>query len=220
MASGGDEITCGRDGDAEALSLAEDARLRFEALYERGAHWDVPHPQPAIVELAERGMIGGRVLDAGCGTGENALYLAQRGLDVWGIDVAPSAIGQACAKARARGLPAARFLVGDALRPGEFGLAFDTVIDSGLFHALTDRGRDLYVAGLHSVAVPGGLCHLLCFSDAQPGEEGPRRVSEAELRAAFSAGWRWLELRRTRFVTRAHNGGAHAWRASLERCLT
>ena len=202
----------------DAAALSEDARVRFEALYERRPTWDVPRPQPAFVALAEAGRILSPVLDAGCGTGENALYLAARGHVVFGVDLVGAAIGLARAKAAARGLPVARFLVGDALRLEDLGLTFATVIDSGLLHAFTDRERELYVASLGVVLRPGGLGHVLCFSDEEPGTDGPRRVTQVELRAAFAPpAWELLEIAPARFLTNVHADGARAWRATVRR---
>jgi SAM-dependent methyltransferase len=198
-------------------ALAEDARLRFESLYEREAPWDVPGPQEAIVKLAAAGAIRGRVLDAGCGTGENALYLGSLGLEVFGIDISPSAIGMAREKARARGFPVARLLVADALRLEQLGMPFDTVVDSGLLHAMTDAEREVYVLQLGRVVRAAGLVHVLCFSDQEPGEDGPRRIAPAELREAFSAGWTVIAIEPARFRTRARTAGARAWLASVRR---
>jgi len=203
---------------ASPEAWAEDARLRFEALYERQASWDVPFAQPAIVELAARGLIRGTVLDAGCGSGENALHLAGLGFDVWGVDVAPSAVARARESARRRGLPAARFLVGDALSLEVLGMEFGTVVDSGLFHALTDAEREAYVEALARATRPGGLLHILCFSDRQPGDDGPRRISDAELRTAFVRGWTVRSIEPARFRTNIHGPeGAAAWLATVER---
>jgi SAM-dependent methyltransferase len=204
--------------DARAAArLAEDARTRFEARYERRPSWDVDRPQPVFVDLYERGEIEAPVLDAGCGSGENALYLAAQGLAVWGLDIALPAIGLARAKARERRLPAARFLVGDALRLDELGMRFRTIIDSGLLHAMADAERALYVQSLERAIEPGGLFHVLCFSDAEPGTEGPRRIAAPELRDAFAQGWQVEGLVRTRFVTNIHADGAHAWSATIRR---
>lgn len=203
--------------DEEMTALSEDARQRFESLYERLPSWEVPYAQPAIVELADRGEIRGLVLDAGCGTGENALHLAERGHAVWGVDIALPAIGMARAKAAARGLARARFIVGDALRLEDLGMTFDTVIDSGLLHAFTDRERACYIDSLGRVLAPGGRYHALGFSDRQAGDEGPRRLGEAEIRTAFVDGWRILRIEAARFMTRIHAGGAHAWLISVER---
>ena len=104
------------------------------------AAWDIGRPQPAFVRLAEQGLLSGRVLDSGCGTGEHALLAAAHGADAVGIDVSGRAIRRARDKAAERGL-AVRFEVGDVLRLGDLGLAFDTIIDSGVFHVFDDEDR-------------------------------------------------------------------------------
>jgi cyclopropane fatty-acyl-phospholipid synthase-like methyltransferase len=170
--------------------MTERAHPPWDDSYTGGtpAPWDIGRPQPAFARLADEGRLTGRLLDAGCGTGENALLAASRGADVTGIDLAPTAIARAREKASARGL-AARFEVADALDLGRLGLTVDTVIDSGVFHVFGDGDRARYVASLAAVLRPGGACYLMCFSDRQPGTFGPRRVRADELRAAFSDGW-------------------------------
>ena len=103
-----------------------------------------------FVRLADEGRLTGRLLDAGCGTGENALLAASRGADVTGIDVAPTAIARPSANASERGLTA-RFDVADALGLGRLSLTVDTVIDSGVFHVFGDDDRARYVASLAAV---------------------------------------------------------------------
>ena len=192
---------------------------RFEAAYQGVAPWDIGRAQPAVVRLAEAGFLQGSVLDAGCGTGENALYLASLGREVLGVDFVASAVEQARHKARQRGL-AATFLEGDALRLAELGRVFDAVLDCGLFHTFTDEERPRYVRGLSHVTRPGGRCHLLCFSELERREGGPRRVTQAELREAFREGWTVEEIEPTRFASNIHEGGAHAWAARLVRLAT
>src|SRR6201997_4594247 len=99
--------------------------------------WDIGRPQPRFVTLGQSGAVEGSVLDVGCGTGENALYFASLGHEVWGIDSAPLAIERAQNKAAQRSL-SARFLVADALALQDLGRPFDNVIDSGLFHVFSD----------------------------------------------------------------------------------
>src|SRR6266571_2258993 len=152
------------------------------------APWDIGRPQPAFVRLAEQGLLAGRVLDSGCGTGEHTLLAAAHGADATGVDGSGLAIGRARDKAAERGL-VARFEVGDVLRLADLGLTFGVIIDSGVFHVFDDGDRTRYVASLASVLRPGGRCYLTCFSDRQAGDYGPRRVSQDELRAAFSQGW-------------------------------
>ena len=109
---------------------------RFEQMYQGQAPWDTGRPQPAIIKLVEAGQIRGSVLDVGCGTGENLLYLADRGHEAWGLDFVPVAIERTSDKAAQRGLEA-HFIVGNALELKKLGRQFDTVIDCGLFHAAT-----------------------------------------------------------------------------------
>jgi SAM-dependent methyltransferase len=205
------------DDERIRQTLSDDARIRFEALYERQASWDVDRPQPAFVRLAQQGMIRGEVLDVGCGSGDNALYLAALGHPTWGIDIVGAAIGRARAKARERGLPHSRLLVADALALDILGMQFDTVIDSGLFHALSDPERTFFVQSLREVLRPDGLYHMLGFSDQQPGETGPRRLTQREIRATFSQGWQVVGIEHERFETNIHDGGAHAWLATVRR---
>ena len=127
------------------------------------------------------------MLDSGCGTGEHTLLAAEHGADALGLDVSPRAIELARAKAADRGL-AVRFEVANVLELAGLGVAIDTIIDSGVFHVFDDSDRSRYVASLASVLPDGGHCHLMCFSDRQPGTCGPRRVSQDELRAAFAPG--------------------------------
>ena len=161
----------------------------FQAMYEGTPPWDIGRPQASLLALAEAGELRGRVLDAGCGTGEHTLMAARLGFDVTGIDSAPAAIDAAKRKAVERGL-SARFLLGNALELASLGERFDTVLDSGLFHVLDDDDRGIYVRNLKAVIPPGGRYFMICFSDRQPGEFGPRRIRQEEIRSSFSDGWR------------------------------
>jgi SAM-dependent methyltransferase len=161
-------------------------RATFEELYAGPAPWDIGRPQPLFATIADR--VTGPILDAGCGTGEHALFFAARGLPVTGIDFVEEAIRRARAKAAERGL-AVKFLVKDATALGDWGERFASAIDCGLFHVFSDADRRRYVEGLAQVVEPGGRLFLMCFSDEEPGTEGPRRVSRQELYEAFADGW-------------------------------
>ena len=183
------------------------------------APWDIGRPQSAFVRLAEQGLLSGRVLDSGCGTGEQALLAADHGADATGVDVSGRAIQRAVQKAAERGLRA-RFEVADALHLGDLGLTFDTIIDCGVFHVFDDANRAGYVASLASVLRSGGCCYLMCFSDRQPGNFGPRRVSQDELRAAFRHGWAIVSVEAAAFELNQATLGipsAQAWLAAIER---
>jgi len=183
---------------------------RFESAYMAEPPWDIGKPQPAVVRLAEEGLLEGAVLDAGCGTGENALYLAARGAAVLGIDFVSLAVERARSKAQERGLEA-QFLAFDALRLDALGRTFDAVLDCGLFHTFSDEERPLYIAGLRTAVRHGGSVSLLCFSEEERSEGGPRRVTQAEIRNAFARGFRVEWIRPDHFESRLHPGGARAW---------
>lgn len=188
----------------------------FDDSYLGTPPWDIGRPQPVFVRLAEAGAVKGRVLDAGCGTGEHVLLVAERGLDATGVDSAPRAIAAAERKATDRSVTA-RFLVWDALRLAELGERFDTVMDNGLFHVFDDDERARYVAALGSVLEPGGTLFLCCFSDRQPGTWGPRRVSLEEIRTAFGSGWEVVSIEEARIETNLDPPFAEAWLATVVR---
>jgi cyclopropane fatty-acyl-phospholipid synthase-like methyltransferase len=180
--------------------------------------WDIGRPQPAFVRLANSGALHGAALDAGCGTGEQTLLAAQHGARAVGIDVSRRAVEAARRKAAERNIDAT-FQVFDALHLDAFAETFDTIVDSGLFHIFNDADRKQYVASLRSALRDGGHLHLMCFSDRQPGDWGPRRVTEGELRAAFGPDWRIESLTADRFEVNIEEKAtsAEAWLADIVR---
>jgi SAM-dependent methyltransferase len=195
---------------------------QFDDMYTTTPPWEIGRPQPSLRALAEAGAWRGHVLDVGCGTGEHALLAASLGLPATGIDLAPRAIALAEAKAQTRGLTA-RFVAGSALDLAALGATYDTVVDSALFHVLDDADRARFVASVATVVAPGSRYFLLCFSEHQPGTWGPRRVTQAELRASFADGWRVDALEATRLELSVAppdadgSRSAAGWIASLTR---
>ncbi len=194
---------------------------RFQQAYEGTAPWDIGKPQPVFVDAAEQ--ITGSILDAGCGTGENSLFFADRGHKVTGIDFLEHPIAEAKRNAQKRGRPAT-FLVMDALHLDDIPEVFGSVIDCGLFHVFSDEDRSRYVEGLASVVRPGGRLFLLCFSDREPLGDGPRRVTQDEIHDAFTEGWEVESIQQARFEIRPDlkdiqfsEGGPFAWFCVIRR---
>ena len=188
----------------------------FDSSYEATPPWDIGHPQPAFLALARSGALAGAVLDVGCGTGEHALMAAELGLDATGIDFSPKAIQLAQKKALERSL-LARFLVADALHLESSGEQYDTVLDCGLFHVFDDRDRADFVRNLRATIKPDGRYFMLCFSDQQPGDWGPRRVSQSEIQSSFAAGWRIESIEESLIEITIDPEGAAAWLAVVTR---
>ncbi len=189
----------------------------FDAIYATGSPpWDIGRPQPPFVQLATAGKLLGRVLDIGCGTGEHALMAASLGYEAVGVDTSKRAIELARTKATERALRA-RFVVADALRLVDLSEQFDTVLDCGLFHVFDDDERKHYVGSLADVIPPGGRYHMLCFSDRQPGDWGPRRVTQDEIRIAFSLGWEIETIDAAVIDLTWDSAGALAWQTAATR---
>nr|UPN68100.1 putative methyltransferase [Saccharothrix sp.] len=189
--------------------------MDFDALYagraafdgvepgEQVIPWDIGEPQRAVVGLVGAGGFTGRVLDVGCGLGENAILLAGRGYDVTAVDGSPTAVAEAAGRAEAQRIRV-RFLVADATELAGVGTGFDTALDSGLYHCLDDEQRSAYAAALHRVCGPGAVLHLFCFAESVPPgtpitEEA--LVSRDNLHANLDRHWEILDITDTEFAT-------------------
>lgn len=171
------------------LALFDDAYAQLSA------PWIIGEPQPAILAIERDGLIRGRVLDAGCGTGEHTIALTRLGHDVVGVDFAPHAIELARANADDHGIEA-RFEQADAL---EFvgPPRFDTVLDSALFHVFDPADRVRYVESLSRVCRPAARVFVLALSPTEP-QFGPS-VTEADIRNAFAIGWEVESIEETTY---------------------
>jgi SAM-dependent methyltransferase len=175
--------------DFDALYRGESPAEGFPAV--ATPPWDTKAPKENVVARQEGGWVHGDVLDVGCGLGDNAIYLAKHGHNVTGLDISPTALTTAERRAEDAGVNV-RFAVTDATKLEGYTGAFDTIVDSGMFHCLDDDGKRSYAAAAHRATRPGATLLLSCFSDANPSdEEWPRpAVSEQTLRDVLGdAGW-------------------------------
>ncbi len=176
--------------------------ILFDLWYRFGKPpWIIDQAQPDLIAAEEKGEVRGpTVLDVGCGSGDNAIYLASRGFEVTGVDFSAKAISIAKRKA-ANAKVAATFLTLDALKIGTLDKKFNTVIDFGLFHNLGSDNRRRYVRALSEVCVSKGQFLIGCLG-AEAGEypvypnRYPPTVSQDDIRTYFSEGWKieWIRL--------------------------
>jgi SAM-dependent methyltransferase len=183
---------------------------RFSEIYAISTPaWDIGRPQPDLLTAFDEISLTGSVLDLGCGTGENALELARRGLDVWGLDATPAAIAKAEEKRAARGL-SATFVHGDAFDLSALHRSFDTVLDCGLYHVLEDEERRSYRRSVDLVLRPGGRFLMLGLATNTSGR-GPRGYSVDELRAGLGDGYEEVFVRAASFWATPDRGNLPAW---------
>jgi len=180
-------------GGRLALSL-------YRFTYRHGRpRWDSAEPHPELIDLVA-GRRPGRALDLGCGTGTDALYLAQHGWDVVGVDFVPEAIEAATKRAADAGL-SPRFVVGDVTQLRQAGVEgpFDLIMDTGCYHGIAEAVRDAYGAEVAEVAAPGADFYLAGISDPPATWRllGARGVSDDDFRRHFSADFDLAEEQRT-----------------------
>jgi SAM-dependent methyltransferase len=185
-------------------------RDRFPAFYNGSTPaWDIGRPQPELLAVFDELALTGSVIDLGCGTGENTLELARRGLEALGLDATPGAIAMAETKCAARNLTAT-FVVGDVLDLAPLNRTFDTALDCGLYHVLEDEERLTYRCEIDRVLLPGGRFLMLGLA-TNPDGPGPRGYSPDELRAVFDNGYREVFVRPALFWATRGRGNKPAW---------
>ncbi len=186
----------------------------WDADYREGRHprWDTGKPSGDLTKAIEDGTIApGRVIEFGCGTGTDAIYMASRGFDVTAIDISPSALSQALAKARKAGV-SVRFMLADALNPPEIG-KFDFIYDRACYHEVRGQNLNAYLETLRRTSRPGTRLLLLAGNAGGPDLGfGPPTVTEEELRFDFLPLFDIEWLRETRFeVNQSSAGLPLAW---------
>jgi SAM-dependent methyltransferase len=161
--------------------------------------WDTGTPDPQLVEMVESGAIApGRALDIGCGTGTNAIFLAQHGFDVLGVDISEVAVERARAKAQGR----CRFEMVDFLAGAPADGPFQFVFDRGCFHVFDeDSARVRFATHVAAALAEDGVwLSLIGSTEGGPRDEGPPRRSAREVISAIEPSLEIVALRSTAFT--------------------
>jgi ubiquinone/menaquinone biosynthesis C-methylase UbiE len=130
----------------------------------------------------------GTALDIGCGTGDNAIYLAKHGWRVTGLDYVAKPLEAARTKARAAGVTV-DFRQADATRLESAGVGadFTLIVDNGCLHGMSAEDRDGYVRSVGSVIAPGGRLLIVAFTPG--GSFGVPGIAPDEVMRRFADGW-------------------------------
>ncbi|HYF12362.1 MAG TPA: class I SAM-dependent methyltransferase [Actinomycetota bacterium] len=161
-------------------------RAWYERAYRRGdsSRWDTGITPPELLALLET-LEPGTALDLGCGTGTNAIELANRGWFVTGVDFSPLAIDHA--RRKAGWVSGVTFVEGDVSELSALGVdgPFDLAVDIGCFHSVAASRRDAYVREIARVLRSGAPLLMFAFGPwlRWPGS---RRTREPEIRRRFA----------------------------------
>ena len=157
----------------------------FEERYRTGdTPWDHGMPDTNLLDLVTRRPIPTcKALDIGCGTGDNAIWLAQQHFVVTGCDLSLTAIGKATEKVSISNVDCS-FVVADFLKDRIPGAPFGFVFDRGCLHSVDraeDRGR--FAENVASHLEERGLwLSLVGNADEQVArEDGPPKLAAREL---------------------------------------
>lgn len=187
-----------RQGGANAMIAAmASRRRRFRFFYRVGfTPWE-GHPigqglRDLVEGTAETSALpAGSALDAGCGTGDCAIYLAQRGWRVTGVDYVEKPLEKARTKAGAADV-SINFVRADVteLSRSGIGTGFDLIVDNGCIHNMSDGDREAYVREVGAVAAPDARLFIVAFPPG--GRFGVPGIDHVEIERRFTPGWTLL----------------------------
>lgn len=166
--------------------------------------------------LDEQGIEPCRAVELGCGTGTNAVFLAERGFDVTGIDLAPAALARAREKAEAAGVQV-EFIEADVSR-FELDLEpFDFLFDRGCYHCVRRVDLDGYCRAVSRLTRPGTIALVLTGNINEQSEEGIPRVHEHEIRDELDELFDIQSIRAFHFEDAGGKQGPLGWSCLMTR---
>jgi methyl halide transferase len=191
----------------------------WDAQYRRGTPpWDTGRPAHELVRLVKEGLLRpSPVLELGCGSGADAVFLASRGFDVTAVDSSPTAIERARTRAECAGV-LVRFVLEDVFTFVQTAHEpFDVIYEAGFYHFMRLENLDRYLDLLWRVTRPGTLYLTLAGSVGEQSEGGPPQVSEDEIRRELGRLFELVELRPFRFESPRRREGYLGWSCLMRR---
>ena len=174
----------------------------WREIYECGcARWDTGRPDFNLINMViERPIVPGKCLEIGCGTGNNAIWLARRGFAVTGIDIVEYAVQRAREKSAAESV-ACEFIAADFLVDDVAGMPFDFIFDRGCFHSFdTDQEREMFAQRVaRHISAQGLWLSLTGSADDPPRQMGPPRRSARDIVNAVEPYFEIISLNASRF---------------------
>jgi len=193
--------------------------IDWDAHYQSGVPpWETGRPSAELQRtIAEERIQPCRVLELGCGSGINSVWLAQLGFDVTALDFNTLAIEKARQRGEAAGA-IVRWLQADVCNFAEQLEPFPFFFDRGCYHAVRRENVQGYLQTLQRLTSPGSLGLVLTGNAKLPVVPGPPVVSEEELRSELGSVFQIVRLREFRFDAAEESGvGFLAWSCLVRR---
>lgn len=179
--------------------------------------WETGLPARELVRVVEEGLLPrGSLLELGCGTGADTVYLARKGFEVTAVDFSPTALDRARTRAEMSDV-SIRFVLDDVFRFARNSGSFDVLYDAGFYHFIRQTDLDRFLDLLWRVTRPGSYYLTLAGASGEEGEGGPPQVSEDEIRCELGRLFEFRHLRPFRFESPRRPEGYLGWSCLLHR---
>ncbi len=179
--------------------------------------WETGLPAAELVRVVDEGLIKpGPILELGCGTGADAVFLTQRGFEVTAVDSSPTAIERARTRAERSGA-LVRIVLDDVFHFAEHSGSFDLVYDAGFYHFIRRAELSRLLDLLWRVTYPGSLYLALAGNSDEKAEGGPPPVSEEEIRWELGRLFEFIHLRPFTFESPYRKAGYLGWSCLMRR---
>jgi methyl halide transferase len=190
----------------------------WDSLYRMGTPvWETGRPSPELMRMIREGAVRPqRTLELGCGTGADAVFLAEHGFEVTAVDSSPTAIDRARTRAEQSGA-VLRIVLDDVFAFAERCGTFNLVYDAGFYHYVRRTELTRFLDMLWRVTYPGSTYFSLAASAKERAEGGPPGVSEEEIRLELGRLFEFVHVRPFRFESPSRAQGYMGWSCLMRR---